>query len=532
MKPYTSTLDSILDFSLLLGDIAAYTVMRPIHRVQEWWDSDETLWQLFSWRGVSDSIEQTQIPNIAEITATAARALEAPSPAAERSASPPLPSSPGRNPFYVQPEQANGLKPPFSQPVQPLDGAQMPESWYPPPPAYHDIASGENGLQPDQRQQDKSRSPSPGGDVIPAANNVWSTADGSTSQPPVASSSSTSPGMPEPVMVDPWRLYEPFPAAYPPTPLPASPSILPAFRPQTTPGAVPSIKEEVEEPIERPATAPSLSDRKPSPIPQERSGDEEESESEEDTVEEEEEDSFNVTLRTPNVPLPQRMTTLNVSSSSAQSRSTALTTVHQESLRTSVETETDSDSDSDSSSSSASTSSSSISGSRHRRSSSGTSYDVRTQLPAYERIWVGNTVVGVRPRQVTPPQLPASLMPGRPPVRTELDTDSSDESEIEDDRMIPGIKRPRVPKMVSASDSAARMATHARNGSLGVRSASAGSATRPQPPRPMAPRSSSSQSSRASGGSGRNNASSASSSYYYSSASAQTSHAPRRPVRS
>lgn len=206
------------------------------------------------------------------------------------------------------------------------------EIWHPPPSAY-DASVSDRGALPDRSGPHRS------------SNQLSNLQNGAR----VEDTPHTEPSTVEALEVDEWRLYAPFPSAYPPTPLPA-PSNLPSARihitasssqpPSDRPQFPPISEEEGHDsgrPLQPPLEVPNpgsdsgLSDDKLS-----TTGDQHNSSSDEDSmdVDSEDEDSeneFDATLRTPRrkrvAHLPSRHPRLNPkgssSSISSSSRSTA-----------------------------------------------------------------------------------------------------------------------------------------------------------------------------------------------------------------
>ena len=170
------------------------------------------------------------------------------------------------------------------------------EIWHPPPSAYE----GKQAVLPHNRPEAQSRLSNP-------------LSQRSASMDDDRTPTRVNPG-PETLEVDEWRLYAPFPSAYPPTPLPAVPANLaPSANVHTShrySDKLPPFAEEGQQGFARslqpprkpsnPGSDGSLSDGKLSMMGvQESSDDDDDGESMNVDSEDDSENEFNVTLRTP-----------------------------------------------------------------------------------------------------------------------------------------------------------------------------------------------------------------------------------------
>lgn len=167
------------------------------------------------------------------------------------------------------------------------------EIWHPPPSAY----DGPQVAQPDNLSEAHSR----------LSNPVSYSASTDNDRTPTRANSGS-----ETMGVDEWRLYAPFPSAYPPTPLPAAPSNLappanidnsrkpsdklPPFSEEGQQGFGQSLQPPREP--SNPGSDGSLSDDKLSTTGVQDSSDDDDESMDVDS-EEDSEDEFDVTLRTP-----------------------------------------------------------------------------------------------------------------------------------------------------------------------------------------------------------------------------------------
>ncbi|KAI0068741.1 hypothetical protein BV25DRAFT_1817654 [Artomyces pyxidatus] len=183
VKPYVATLDSVLDFIHNVGDFILLVLSLPFHGVWSWWHGSRSYdGQIALTEADSESIRSYGDDRLAA------------SPAwSDASALPDDRVASGENLQHRSSatRQASEQLSRFYAPPRP-SSSENHQIWYPPPSSY--AAAQDEDIRPD----------------------------------PVVSSITSSMSMPEPHIptiganngaVDEWRLYPPFPSAYPPTPL-------------------------------------------------------------------------------------------------------------------------------------------------------------------------------------------------------------------------------------------------------------------------------------------------------------------------
>ena len=281
LKPYTPTLDLLLDFVRMVGDIFFTMVTIPINLVPTWWWSS-----MLSKEEHPDSEAKGVRGSYIEATFTN-----------------------GRGESHIQIRTLNqNIRTSRAVPSNGMTQAgPSHQIWYPPPFSYAD--------------NDNT-----------APRSVNGAADSHAIQSDIATMLEAARREQEQ-----WRQYPAFPSAYPPTPVATSVSGLPTIPPPHLSNILEdpsqqSFRESLPPPSK--SLGPSLSDEH---IPGAQSND-----SDPDSEDGEDEDAFNVTLATPmvrtriGVPLQfDRAASIASTATSVRSRSTALsTTTHASSLRT------------------------------------------------------------------------------------------------------------------------------------------------------------------------------------------------------
>ncbi|KAK2465933.1 hypothetical protein APHAL10511_001574 [Amanita phalloides] len=325
LKPYTETLDSVLDLMFVIGDIALATIFAPMNAILG-------IWKRIFGRGdkPSDNIQMDHDPSLS----TTGDQIHEHVPTEIASREPPIPRSQIPRPMEIHRTDSGSLSRfmpkensrPYTPPSQDENSntTRKHEIWYPPPSAYQEDDEDTDGIP------------------IPQRTVTSSLMDSEVTLVTVE-------------QVDEWRQYPRFPAAYPPTPVVTITRLAPKSTALGIDSSLPKIDEVSKQGFQQSLSPPpettnpdsdgDLSDERLDPGVHEMMEDDDRtatpdnydvSMTESSFLDEDEEDEFNITLQTPI--LTRAIIKPTFHGSKMTSRSTSLATTSVRSLSTGLST--------------------------------------------------------------------------------------------------------------------------------------------------------------------------------------------------